>query len=1528
MRFSQLSEYGKIGQQMKPTPPGGQKPTGQQHKIDDLAKKSGMDPELVSQEVEQQPEINQNIHAGDQDGKPTQPQKKFQKKTTTGSPTTGKGSQEVAEKHDYFNMGDLDSETRLTLIIEHLIDHPLSESIRNNDEQIMSKFANFCDQWTNHDLQPDATYIATVLVLVDNKVQFAVKPQPVVFQGRDDRGWLQVNTRSGKTDTFPPQEINNIGFDKISAFMFDNQSDYREFVATLKLSFDINPPMEIQEDWDRVRSKNSRLGNLHRRERRLTKMIRRVKFDEYDRSGGPDLLQEVDFNNADVIRQALNAPIQCGFEAETVWPITGGTNMTDFDNMGWSEIQDIIEDQEGARSVRMVENDYQEWLQENVVPDIESEIISRLVKEYREDEAYLDDFASDRGLADSDELEEYQQDKMAYLESTISELQERLYQAEAEAEAETDPEEKATLEKIAERRKRNLMDVDSEIEERKAWDQDSWAREHIEENLSEEFEEYLEEFIRDNGESWDEAWRIAQEEYDMDEWARREHGGWWAVLDNNNIYLASPEDGLEEVAQLLEEWTGRNSKSRDVRAGGYHSGRGVDNQYWRVESDSSIDNEDGSGAEIISPRYDSVSEMLREMRSLFEFLESQEVRTNSSTGLHVTMSWGEQARTSDFNELKMVMLMGDPYVLKTFGREFNTYTDSQKSKVVQTARSIAQSPDARDANFAQLEKMLRRGVAWNKFNAINFKDDQNSVGNRLIEFRAAGNQYLDDFDLVARTAARYATTMMAGHDPELFKRDYQKAVVKLINQVADINNLSDEPHPYGAEVENQIPKEYQIALKKLSSDSNWSYNREYLIRAYHKSKDPEVMITGLVNVAMSVANKTSQGQMTARDYMAVRKLLKEFGITAQQLVNHLSAHYDRYLSGDNRSNLLTPGQAVMSMIGSRRAAPEPSDTPVAQVKIPPGHIATIHRQKWDDMLQGIQRKISPTDIKMITANQHRKDREQFGGRYQMIPITNDMVPKLAAAGVEIVVAESFNSLSLNDKIRLAESVDPVKLSEALKKTKSNAQTRLDKRAQKLGLGKSNTAADDYIAALKQKYGDDYADIVLGKVQKRVSESAMPDIDKTSVLRAALSAPLLASDLRTQIEVYVAMPMPRMWDEFNRARGENSSADLRPIVKRYLKGHHPSIQSQVSESASHSKIWQVVNEYQSPTDARDQVIAALQSMDMTDEQQIELVDKIFRVLNTDQINNTISTAFQQPLAREPMSDREKQQIKLDMANILASLSADYTALNKFLTRLEKTGSVINIQQLAKPINSLSAVVDNDPVALAAIGALANYGVGRKQKGPGEYALAILSNKIHLATGEGDLEVDGIGKVELKAAIGQSGGRIGYGGGSQKAKQAALAQFSQVIPSVMAAINPAGSLGLTNFIAALNKDLPIMDTNNKQIRAQIASSLLDMDLEKFAGPVVKAISTSEDLIKIENAYLMANFAWYKDRDDFDALLLMHINNGKTAMIRTVEDLIAFRRSGQSMATSISIIPTQAGAGREQWAQLTLNKSAISG
>jgi hypothetical protein len=349
------------------------------------------------------------------------------------------------------------------------------------------------------------------------------------------------------------------------------------------------------------------------------------------------------------------------------------------------------------------------------------------------------------------------------------------------------------------------------------------------------------------------------------------------------------------------------------------------------------------------------------------------------------------------------------------------------------------------------------------------------------------------------------------------------------------------------------------------------------------------------------------------------------------------------------------------------------------------------------------------------------------------------------------------------------------------------------------------------------------------------------------------------------------------------------------------------------------------EYEDLSTEQQNIVSKIAGLKADNEEDAKLLDKIYRILNTGVIGDNVAQAFNVPLEGEPLSDKEKTLVMQDLTKIIADADSDYKSISEMTDQLGK-GGVIDIGSLDSPLTSFSNVFTH-PTALKVFHDLKNYGTGRKQKGPGEYALACLSNKIRLASGEGDLEIDGIGKVELKSAVSSTGGRIGYGGGSQKAKRSILDKFANQLglESIIGAIGgKGGSLGLGPFIKALAIDLPLSDPASRNNRRALMSELLKMDLDSFADPVVKAFESTDDPIAIEDAYLKANFAWYKNRDDFDALLLCSFPNQKFAMIKNENDLIAFRRGGHSASTSISIIPTQAGAGREQWAQLTLNRA----
>ena len=51
---------------------------------------------------------------------------------------------------------------------------------------------------------------------------------------------------------------------------------------------------------------------------------------------------------------------------------------------------------------------------------------------------------------------------------------------------------------------------------------------------------------------------------------------------------------------------------------------------------------------------------------------------------------------------------------------------------------------------------------------------------------------------------------------------------------------------------------------------------------------------------------------------------------------------------------------------------------------------------------------------------------------------------------------------------------------------------------------------------------------------------------------------------------------------------------------------------------------------------------------------------------------------------------------------------------------------------------------------------------------------------------------------------------------------------------------------------------------------------MDMENYAGPIADVIANNTNAEEIENVYPKQNFLWYKDRDDFDGLLLISIQS----------------------------------------------------
>ena len=178
------------------------------------------------------------------------------------------------------------------------------------------------------------------------------------------------------------------------------------------------------------------------------------------------------------------------------------------------------------------------------------------------------------------------------------------------------------------------------------------------------------------------------------------------------------------------------------------------------------------------------------------------------------------------------------------------------------------------------------------------------------------------------------------------------------------------------------------------------------------------------------------------------------------------------------------------------------------------------------------------------------------------------------------------------------------------------------------------------------------------------------------------------------------------------------------------------------------------EYKGISQAKKDIIQKIVDLDPKDELGAKLLDRIFKVLNTDTISGKIVNSFKIPTADENFAEAVKQKHINNIAEIISRVDTDYKSMNAFLNILAK-GQAINLSEFKKPVTSFTAICNNNAVALKVLNALAGYGQGSKRAGPGEFALAFMSPGIKIAEGQGDIEIKGLGKVELKAETTKGG-----------------------------------------------------------------------------------------------------------------------------------------------------------------------------
>jgi predicted chitinase len=342
-------------------------------------------------------------------------------------------------------------------------------------------------------------------------------------------------------------------------------------------------------------------------------------------------------------------------------------------------------------------------------------------------------------------------------------------------------------------------------------DESEWNPDGLEgEARTEALEEYIanlhsdpgssdafDEFREDNYGSYDESDWLDAEDLDRMSGVENAYEISWPHWTTNG-----GEASIEDVAGDFESAIGRTTRA----SGSYHSGRvprpGPNALHYVVEPDGSLDgdNSGDTGLEFVSPPL-PIDEILSDLNQVKAWAKEYGCYTNDSTGLHINISVPDYSRENlDF--VKLALLLGDKYVLDSFGRAGNTYAksalDMVRDRVRNNPEDAAQLLNKMKGNLDSLaSKAIHSGVT-SKYTSINTKDGH-------IEFRSPGGDWLDEnFDQIENTLLRFTVAMSAALNPAAYREEYLKKLYKLLTE----NNKDDaDTIRYFSEyVAGKIPK--------------------------------------------------------------------------------------------------------------------------------------------------------------------------------------------------------------------------------------------------------------------------------------------------------------------------------------------------------------------------------------------------------------------------------------------------------------------------------------------------------------------------------------------------------------------------------------------------------------------------------------------------------------------------------------------------------------------------------------------------
>lgn len=231
-----------------------------------------------------------------------------------------------------------------------------------------------------------------------------------------------------------------------------------------------------------------------------------------------------------------------------------------------------------------------------------------------------------------------------------------------------------------------------------------------------------------------------------------------------------------------------------VVTGEYHGVDPADRDMWNIEEDTSIEPDEGdAGFEIISAPLE-YSDAMAEYSEVVDYLLSNNAYTNDSTGLHINVSL-EGISMDQLDYPKLIVMLGDKYVLKQFGRSMNGFAVSTTKQLDQFLQAGQEKDSGKYIQFlSKMRSKVDKALADQFSGEIQF-DKYTAIGLKSgwIEFRmAGGTDYLKKTDLVVSTINRFVFAMAVATNPEAYKKEYAKKLYKMAASATGSGKVSDE----------------------------------------------------------------------------------------------------------------------------------------------------------------------------------------------------------------------------------------------------------------------------------------------------------------------------------------------------------------------------------------------------------------------------------------------------------------------------------------------------------------------------------------------------------------------------------------------------------------------------------------------------------------------------------------------------------------------------------------------------------------